>query len=140
MVLFDDVLDYSLQHPTNSVFDDCSDAEEIVDRMVEITRKNFYKTPLRNASDRFYANQRLKFLQDEKPEELQEMFLDESLIDHLIDIQNECERYVEFERIRMEKAWHIQEEIDKDFMHGVGLRNNLMHTIKEDAMRMYVYQ
>ncbi|MGI6739824.1 MAG: TnpV protein [Christensenellales bacterium] len=120
------------------MFGDLSSQEEITEKMVELTEQEIQKDS--SMMSHRFATARLKYMAEEKPEELQEMFLKESLLTHLLEVEKEARRFMEMEKPKMMKSMGVTEELKaKDQMKWVGLMENLKHTLMEMAMKEYVY-
>ena len=55
-----------------------------------------------------FGKARLKYLKEEREEEYQIMLMEESLMNHLLDIQEQVENFLDIEEPRMKEAWEIR--------------------------------
>ncbi|MFM1602230.1 TnpV protein [Helcococcus ovis] len=87
-----------------------------------------------------FGKARLKYLKEEKQEEYQIMLMEETLMDHLIDIQEQVEDFLNIEEPRMKEAWKMTTEMqDQDFLKYAGLKKNLDMTLTKMAMEQIVW-
>ncbi|HEL1135306.1 TPA: TnpV protein [Streptococcus equi subsp. zooepidemicus] len=87
-----------------------------------------------------FGKERLKYLKEEKQEEYQIMLMEETLMDHLIDIQEQVEDFMNIEEPRMKEAWKMTTEMqDQDFLKYAGLKKNLDMTLTKMAMEQIVW-
>ncbi|WP_462274223.1 TnpV protein [Filifactor alocis] len=87
-----------------------------------------------------FGKARLKYLKEERGEEYQIMLMEETLMDHLIDIQEQVENFMDIEEMRMKEAWRMTTEMqDQDFLKYAGLKKNLDMTLTRMAMEQIVW-
>ncbi|HHY6269494.1 TnpV protein [Streptococcus equi] len=87
-----------------------------------------------------FGKERLKYLKEEKQEEYQIMLMEETLMDHLIDIQEQVEDFLNIEEPRMKEAWKMTTEMqDQDFLKYTGLKKNLDMTLTKMAMEQIIW-
>ncbi|WYE69336.1 TnpV protein [Fusobacterium animalis] len=73
---------------------------------------------------KYWGRERVRYLEEEKPQLLKELMTTKELIPHLIAIQEEVEKFIEIEKPKMMKAWGITEE-----HHS--LMNNFQSSLRE---------
>ncbi|MCR1935052.1 TnpV protein [Clostridium tepidum] len=77
---------------------------------------------------------------EEKERLFQEMFLEKSLMKHLLEVEETAKRFIEMEKPRMMESFGLTEELKaEDWMKWTGLMENLNHELREMAMKEYVY-
>ncbi|WP_369007675.1 TnpV protein [Fusobacterium necrophorum] len=87
-----------------------------------------------------FGKARLKYLKEERGEDYQIMLMEETLMDHLIDIQEQVENFMDIEEMRMKEAWGMTTEMqDQDFLKYAGLKKNLDMTLTRMAMEQIVW-
>ncbi|WP_462427301.1 TnpV protein [Fusobacterium varium] len=87
-----------------------------------------------------FGKARLKYLKEERGEEYQIMLMEETLMDHLLDIQEQVENFLNIEELRMKEAWEMTQELqDQDFLKYAGLKKNLDMTLTRMAMEQIVW-
>ena len=73
---------------------------------------------------KYWGRERVRYLEEEKPQLLKELMTTKELIPHLIAIQEEVEKFIEIEKPRMMKSWGITEEYHS-------LMNNFQSSLRE---------
>ena len=87
-----------------------------------------------------FGKARLKYLKEERQEDYQIMLMEETLMNHLTDIQEQVENFLEMEELRMKEAWGMTQEMqDQDFLKYAGLKKNLDMTLTKMAMEQIVW-
>ncbi|WP_416389603.1 TnpV protein [Peptoanaerobacter stomatis] len=87
-----------------------------------------------------FGKARLKYLKEEREEEYQIMLMEESLMNHLLDIQEQVENFLDIEEPRMKEAWEMTTKMqDQDFLKYAGLKKNLDMTLTKMAMEQIVW-
>ena len=87
-----------------------------------------------------FGKARLKYLKEERGEEYQIMLMEETLMDHLIDIQEQVENFMDIEEMRTKEAWGMTTKMqDQDFLKYAGLKKNLDMTLTRMAMEQIVW-
>ena len=87
-----------------------------------------------------FGKARLKYLKEERGEEYKIMLMEETLMDHLLDIQEQVENFLNIEELRMKEAWEMTQELqDQDFLKYAGLKKNLDMTLTRMAMEQIVW-
>nr|WP_253197261.1 TnpV protein [Clostridium algidicarnis] len=77
---------------------------------------------------------------EEKENLFQEMFLEKSLMKHLLEVEETAKGFIEMEKPRMMESFGLTEKLKaEDWMKWTGLMENLNHELKEMAMKEYVY-
>ena len=121
----------------DKLFGGLATADEIIEKMMEITMRDLMMD--QTCISHRFAVARMKYLAEVRDVEFQTMFLDKTLLDHLFHIEKQARRLIDMERPKMLEKWNIQEEIKKDFLKGVGLKENMEDTLIQIAMEEYVY-
>lgn len=117
---FEESLKEYMDKKIESPFDQCEDTEEIAYKMNEIAEDELI------ADEEFqkihgvnWAIMRLDYLSLEHTEEnwmkLQELYWDETLINHLKETQERAENFIKVEKPRMMKAWNIDSEDSPEY-------------------------
>ncbi|MGT2971407.1 TnpV protein [Streptococcus anginosus subsp. whileyi] len=87
-----------------------------------------------------FGKARLKYLKEERGEEYQIMLMEKTLMDHLLDIQEQVENFLNIEEPRMKEAWEMTTEMqDQDFLKYAALKKNLDMTLTRMAMEQIVW-
>ena len=73
---------------------------------------------------KYWGRERVRYLEEEKPQLLKELMITKELISHLIAIQEEVKKFIEIEKPKMMKSWGITEEHQS-------LMNNFQSSLKE---------
>ncbi|XGU48389.1 TnpV protein [Fusobacterium necrophorum subsp. funduliforme] len=73
---------------------------------------------------KYWGRERVRYLEEEKPQLLKELMTTKELIPHLIAIQEEVKKFIEIEKPKMMKSWGITEE-------HTSLMNNFQSSLKE---------
>ncbi|WP_369771100.1 TnpV protein [Fusobacterium sp. CM1] len=73
---------------------------------------------------KYWGRERVRYLEEEKPQLLKELMTTKELIPHLIAIQEEVKKFIEIEKPKMMKSWGITEEHQS-------LMNNFQSSLKE---------
>ncbi|WP_371741380.1 TnpV protein [Gemella sp. zg-570] len=140
MMDFDQALEMNLMEKKENSFQEMPTTEEILEKIVELTRQELYK----QAPMSFFTKERLNFLMNSQEEKhqimLQQMYQEKTLLKHLIEIQTQAENFMEKMKPEMMKNMGITEELKvKDQMQWVGLMNNLNSTLREMTLEEIVY-
>lgn len=86
-----------------------------------------------------YGKARLRFLREEKPAAYQEMYLDETLEDHLMEVQNRADEMHHDLRLKM-TAQLDQSLKETDFLAYVGQANAVASQVREIVLAEVIYQ
>ena len=124
-------------HEFDKLFGGLATADEIIEKMMELTMRDLMMD--QTCISHRFAVARMKYLAEVRDVDFQTMFLDKTLLDHLLHIEKQARRLIDMERPKMMEKWNIQEEIKKDFLKGVGLKENMEDTLIQIAMEEYVY-
>ena len=73
---------------------------------------------------KYWGRERVRYLEEEKPQLLKELMTTKELIPHLIAIQEEVKKFIEIEKPKIMKSWGITEEHQS-------LMNNFQSSLKE---------
>ena len=87
-----------------------------------------------------FGKARLKYLKKERGEDYQIMLMEETLMNHLLDIQEQVENFLNIEEPKMKEAWEMTTEMqDQDFLKYAALKKNLDMTLTRMAMEQIVW-
>ena len=87
-----------------------------------------------------FGKERLKYLKKERGEDYQIMLMEETLMNHLLDIQEQVENFLNIEEPKMKEAWEMTTEMqDQDFLKYAALKKNLDMTLTRMAMEQIVW-
>ncbi|HGS8953089.1 TPA: TnpV protein [Clostridioides difficile] len=132
------LMEEKVENEYQMIFGECETSEEITLKMKEVTEKVLMKDQT-HLTHRF-AQARLNFMVEEKERLFQEMFLEKSLMKHLLEVEETAKRFMEMEKSRMMESFGLTEELKaEDWMKWTGLMENLNHELREMAMKEYVY-
>ncbi|WP_353843346.1 TnpV protein [Anaerococcus sp.] len=82
---------------------------------------------------------RLKFLKENKENSYQIMMMEERLMDHLIDIENQVEEFLTQEERKMMESWGLTLEMkSQDLEKYLKLKKNMDMELQEIAMKEIV--
>ena len=86
-----------------------------------------------------FGRARLKFLKDNKENSYQIMMMEERLMDHLIDIENQVEEFLRQEEGKMMESWGLTLEMkSQDLEKYLKLKKNMDMELQEIAMKEIV--
>ncbi|WP_394290265.1 TnpV protein [Fusobacterium necrophorum] len=87
-----------------------------------------------------FGKARLKYLKEEKEVEYQMMYLEGMLMEHLLNIQEQVENFLEKEELKIKNSWKMTPQMqDQDFLKYVGLKKNLDMTLTRMAMEQIIW-
>ena len=88
-----------------------------------------------------WGRARMKYLEQEKEEFLKNLLMKGEVMEHLLSIQTEVEKFWEIEKPKMMKAMGLTEELkEKDQMEWVGLMNSLLSSLREITYNQIIYK
>ena len=86
-----------------------------------------------------WGRARFRYLEEENPMELENLMNSNQLTRHLMEIQEQIEKFKEKEMPKMMEVWGITEELKrKDQMKWVGLYNNLRSSMREIIQKQFI--
>src|SRR3712207_6634389 len=87
-----------------------------------------------------FGRARLKYLKEEKEVEYQMMYLEGTLMEHLLNIQEQVENFLEKEELKIKNNWKMTPQMqDQDFLKYAGLKKNLDMTLTRMAMERIIW-
>ncbi|WP_394291739.1 TnpV protein [Fusobacterium necrophorum] len=87
-----------------------------------------------------FGKMRLKFLKEEKADDYQMMLMEETLMDHLMKIEDQALDFIMMERLKMMDSWGLTEELQsKDFLKYSGLMKNLDMELDKIVMQKIIW-
>lgn len=121
-----------------SEFHDCASTEEIAARMEEIILEEF-----EGKLDQF-GKARLSYLSCAYTEEdwdfLYRGYIEGTLINHLLQVQEDCKEWVMEQEPKMKKSWGMTPQMQvEEPKKWVGLYNNLLHELWQMAKDIFCY-
>src|SRR5699024_5518428 len=127
-----------IENEYQMIFGQCETQEEIILKMKEVSEEVLMKD--QTYQTHRFAKARLNFMAEEKEDLFQEMFLDKSLMKHLLEVEETARNFIEMEKPRMMESFGLTEKLKaEDQMKWVGLMENLNQQLRELAMKEYVY-
>ncbi|WP_407922703.1 TnpV protein [Anaerococcus urinomassiliensis] len=79
-----------------------------------------------------WGRMRLNFLKENKEEDYQIMYLQGTLMDHLLSKEKEIEDFITREEVKMMETWGLTEELkEEDYLKYLRLKKNMDMTIQE---------
>ncbi|WP_315514835.1 TnpV protein [Leptotrichia wadei] len=88
-----------------------------------------------------WGRARMKYLEQEKEEFLKNLLMKGEVMEHLLSIQTEVEKFWEIEKPKMMKAMGLTEELkEKDQMEWAGLMNSLLSSLREITYNQIIYK
>ena len=86
-----------------------------------------------------FGRARLKFLKENKENSYQIMMMEERLMDHLMDIENQVEEFLRQEEGKMMESWGLTLEMkSQDLEKYLKLKKNMDMELQEIAMKEIV--
>ena len=80
----------------------------------------------------YWGRMRLNFLKESKKEDYQIMYLQGTLMSHLLSKEEEIEEFISREEVKMMEAWGLTEELkEKDYLKYIGLKKNMDMLLQE---------
>ncbi|HHJ7124009.1 TPA: TnpV protein [Streptococcus pyogenes] len=87
-----------------------------------------------------FGKMRLKFLKEEKADDYQMMLMEETLMDHLMKIEDQALDFIMMERPKMMDSWGLTEELQsKDFLKYSRLMKNLDMELDKIVMQKIIW-
>ncbi|WP_407080639.1 TnpV protein [Enterococcus faecium] len=79
-----------------------------------------------------WGRMRLNFLKENKEEDYQIMYLQGTLMDHLLSKEKEIENFITREEVKMMETWGLTEELkEEDYLKYLRLKKNMDMTLQE---------
>ncbi|WP_417878136.1 TnpV protein [Aedoeadaptatus coli] len=79
-----------------------------------------------------WGRMRLNFLKENKEEDYQIMYLQGTLMDHLLFKEKEIEDFITREEVKMMETWGLTEELkEEDYLKYLRLKKNMDMTLQE---------
>ncbi|HEN9338419.1 TPA: TnpV protein [Streptococcus agalactiae] len=83
-----------------------------------------------------WGRMRLNFLKENKEEDYQIMYLQGTLMDHLLSKEKEIEDFITREEVKMMATWGLTEELkEEDYLKYLRLKKNMDMTLQEIGER-----
>ncbi|HGA3549204.1 MULTISPECIES: TnpV protein [Bacillota] len=83
-----------------------------------------------------WGRMRLNFLKENKEEDYQIMYLQGTLMDHLLSKEKEIEDFITREEVKMMETWGLTEELkEEDYLKYLRLKKNMDMTLQEIGER-----
>ncbi|WP_350338365.1 TnpV protein [Peptoniphilus harei] len=83
-----------------------------------------------------WGRMRLNFLKENKEEDYQIMYLQGTLMDHLLSKEKEIEDFITREEVKMMETWGLTEELkEEDYLKYLRLKKNKDMTLQEIGER-----
>ena len=96
-------------------------------------------TPIDMKNLNRFGKARLKYLKEERETQYQMMYLEGTLMEHLLSIQKQVETFWEREEMKMIESFGMTTQQDQDFLKYAGLKKNLYMTLTKMAMEQIVW-
>ena len=88
-----------------------------------------------------WGRARMKYLEQEKEEFLKNLLMKGEVMEHLLSIQKEVEKFWEIEKPKMMKTMGLTEKLkEKDQIEWVGLMNSLLSSLREITYNQIIYK
>ncbi|MGN5979394.1 TnpV protein [Finegoldia magna] len=86
-----------------------------------------------------WGRMRLNFLKENKEEDYQIMYLQGTLMDHLLSKEKEIEDFITREEVKMMETWGLTEELkEENYLKYLRLKKNMDMTLQEIGEREIV--
>ncbi|HEN0393047.1 TPA: TnpV protein [Streptococcus agalactiae] len=83
-----------------------------------------------------WGRMRLNFLKENKEEDYQIMYLQGTLMDHLLSKEKEIEDFITREEVKMMETWGLTEELkEEDYLKYLRVKKNMDMTLQEIGER-----
>ncbi|HFH7958458.1 TPA: TnpV protein [Streptococcus agalactiae] len=83
-----------------------------------------------------WGRMRLNFLKENKEEDCQIMYLQGTLMDHLLSKEKEIEDFITREEVKMMETWGLTEELkEENYLKYLRLKKNMDMTLQEIGER-----
>ncbi|WP_425608343.1 TnpV protein [Streptococcus intermedius] len=87
-----------------------------------------------------FGKERLKFLKENRQNRYQTMYYKGTLMDHLLNIQEQAEDFIEIQEPKMMEAWGLTNQLkSEDFLKYAGLKKNLDMTLTRMALEQIIW-
>ena len=89
---------------------------------------------------RRFGKERLKFLKENRQNRYQIMYYKGTLMDHLLNIQEQAEDFIEIQEPKMIEAWGLTNQLkSEDFLKYAGLKKNLEMTLTRMTLEQIIW-
>ena len=87
-----------------------------------------------------FGRERLKFLKENRENQYQSMYYRGTLMEHLLNIEEQVQEFLEKEEPKMMEAWGLKNELkSEDFLKYTGLKKNLDMTLTRIVLEQIVW-
>ncbi|MBO1870746.1 TnpV protein [Lachnoanaerobaculum sp. Marseille-Q4761] len=87
-----------------------------------------------------FGRERLKFLKENRENQYQSMYYRGKLMEHLLNIEEQAQEFLEKEEPKMMEAWGLTNELkSEDFLKYTGLKKNLDMTLTRMVLEQIVW-
>ncbi|WP_408610049.1 TnpV protein [Lachnoanaerobaculum orale] len=87
-----------------------------------------------------FGRERLKFLKENRENQYQSMYYKETLMEHLLNIEEQAQEFLEKEEPKMMQIWGLTNELkSEDFLKYMGLKKNLDMTLTRMVLEQIVW-
>ena len=87
-----------------------------------------------------FGRERLKFLKENRENQYQSMYYKETLMEHLLNIEEQAQEFLEKEEPKMMEDWGLTNELkSEDFLKYTGLKKNLDMTLTRMVLEQIVW-
>ncbi|WP_408610956.1 TnpV protein [Lachnoanaerobaculum saburreum] len=87
-----------------------------------------------------FGRERLKFLKENRENQYQSMYYKETLMEHLLNIEEQAQEFLEKEEPKMMQIWGLTNELkSEDFLKYTGLKKNLNMTLTRMVLEQIVW-
>ena len=87
-----------------------------------------------------FGRERLKFLKENRENQYQSMYYRGTLMEHLLNIEEQAQEFLEKEEPKMMQIWGLTNELkSEDFLKYMGLKKNLDMTLTRMVLEQIVW-
>ena len=87
-----------------------------------------------------FGRERLKFLKENRENQYQSMYYRGTLMEHLLNIEEQAQEFLEKEEPKMMQIWGLTNELkSEDFLKYTGLKKNLDMTLTRMVLEQIVW-
>ena len=87
-----------------------------------------------------FGRERLKFLKENRENQYQSMYYRGTLMEHLLNIEEQVQEFLEKEEPKMKEVWGLTNELkSEDFLKYTGLKKNLDMTLTRIVLEQIVW-
>ena len=87
-----------------------------------------------------FGRERLKFLKENRENQYQSMYYRGTLMEHLLNIEEQVQEFLEKEEPKMMEVWGLTNELkSEDFLKYTGLKKNLDMTLTRIVLEQIVW-